>query len=100
KDDELVYVGNVGTGFNQRSLDDALGRLQALEEVPAPFASPVIKSRPELRKARWVPPTLVAKVEYRQLTDAGRLRAPAFIEFRDDKRPQDCTMDQFAAGSR
>ncbi|HEX5672535.1 MAG TPA: non-homologous end-joining DNA ligase [Acidimicrobiia bacterium] len=100
KGDELVYVGNVGTGFNQRSLDDALRRLKVLGEVPAPFGSHVIKSRPELRKARWVPPTLVAKVEYRQLTDAERLRAPAFIEFRDDKRPQDCTMDQFAAGSR
>lgn len=95
--DDLVYIGNVGTGFNQRSLDDVLGRLKALGEVPAPFASQVIKSRPELRKARWVPPTLVAKVEYRQLTDAGRLRAPAFIEFRDDKRPEECTVQQLAS---
>jgi bifunctional non-homologous end joining protein LigD len=100
KGDELVYIGNVGTGFNQRSLDDALRRLKGLGEAPAPFDSKVIKSRAELRKATWVPPTLVAKVEYRQLTDAGRLRAPAFIEFRDDKRPRDCTMDQFAAGAR
>ena len=97
--EDLVYIGNVGTGFNERSLDDALGQLKALGEAASPFTSQVIKSRPELRKARWVPPTLVAKVEYRQLTDAGRLRAPAFIDFRDDKRPQDCTMDQLAAES-
>jgi bifunctional non-homologous end joining protein LigD len=97
--DDLVYIGNVGTGFNQRSLDDTLRRLKALGETPAPFTSQVIKSRPELRKARWIPPTLVAKVEYRQLTDAGRLRAPSFMGFRDDKSPQDCTVEQLAGQS-
>jgi bifunctional non-homologous end joining protein LigD len=100
KGDDLVYIGNVGTGFNQRSLDDALSRLKALGEAPAPFTSQVIKSRPELRKARWVPPTLVAKVEYRQLTDAGRLRAPSFLGFRDDKKPQDCTVEQLSNETR
>jgi bifunctional non-homologous end joining protein LigD len=100
QESDLAYIGNVGTGFNQRSLEDARGRLQALGDAPAPFTTPVIRSRPELRKARWVPPTLVAKVQYRQLTDAGRLRAPAFIEFRDDKTPRDCTMGQLAAETR
>jgi bifunctional non-homologous end joining protein LigD len=98
--DDLVYIGNVGTGFNQRSLDDALRRLKSLGDAPAPFTSQVIKSRPELRKARWVPPNLVAKVEYRQLTDAGRLRAPSFLEFRDDKKPQDCTVEQLSTEIR
>jgi bifunctional non-homologous end joining protein LigD len=92
--DDLVYIGNVGTGFNQRSLDDALRRLKALATAPAPFTAQVIHSRPELRKARWVDPALVAIIEYRQLTAAGRLRAPSFLGFRDDKRPQDCTVAQ------
>jgi ATP-dependent DNA ligase len=39
----------------------------------------------------------VARVEYRQLTEAGRLRAPVFHAFRDDKRPKECTTDQFHA---
>ncbi|MEX2623571.1 MAG: non-homologous end-joining DNA ligase [Acidimicrobiia bacterium] len=98
--DDLVYIGNVGTGLNQRSLDDALRKLQALDEVPPPFTSQVIKSRPELRKARWVAPALVATVEYRQLTQAKRLRAPSFLGFRDDKKPQDCTVDQLSNETR
>jgi len=98
--DDLAYIGNVGTGFNQGSLDDALSRLKALGEAPAPFTSQVIKGRPELRKARWVPPTLVAKIQYRQLTAAGRLRAPSFLGFRDDKKPQDCTVEQLANETR
>lgn len=92
--DQLVYVGNVGTGFDERSLSDLKTKLQALGEAPPPFPVDVIKRRTELRKAHWVPPTLVVMVQYRQLTDAGRLRAPAFKALRDDKDPSDCTVDQ------
>lgn len=91
---ELRYVGNVGTGFNQRSLTDLMKKLEALEETSSPFSPAAIRTRPELRRAHWVEPKLVAKVEYRQLTQAGRLRVPSFLALRDDKAPADCTIDQ------
>ena len=94
--EDLRYVGNVGTGFDRRSLQDAMDRLQALEETGPPFPSEAIRSRPELRRAHWVRPELVAKVEHRQLTSAGRLRAPSFQGFRGDKRPEECTWEQLA----
>jgi len=97
--DQLRYVGNVGTGFNRDSLEDAMDRLQALEETPPPFPDDVLRSRPELRRAHWVTPSLVAKVEHRQLTSAGRLRVPAFQGFREDKRPEECTWAQLLAES-
>jgi bifunctional non-homologous end joining protein LigD len=90
---ELRYVGNVGTGFNQSSLHDAMERLTALDETVPPFPAEVVRSRPELRNAHWVSPKLVAKVEHRQLTDAGRLRAPSFQGFREDKEPGECTWE-------
>lgn len=93
-DDDLRYVGNVGTGFDKRSLADAMDRLGALEETAPPFPSDVIRSRPELRRVHWVTPTLVAMVEHRQLTGAGRLRAPSFKGFREDKSPEECTWAQ------
>jgi ATP-dependent DNA ligase len=40
---------------------------------------------------------LVAKVEHRQLTTAGRLRAPSFQGFREDKDPKQCTYAQLVA---
>jgi bifunctional non-homologous end joining protein LigD len=98
--DHLVYIGNVGTGFDQRSLDEALARLRSLEDVPPPFPSDVIRSRPELRGARWVAPELVVVVEYRQVTKAGRLRAPSFRGFREDKAPSDCTVEQLGVLER
>jgi bifunctional non-homologous end joining protein LigD len=94
RDGELVYVGNVGTGFNQRSLEETMQRLSALEETKSPFPAEVLRLAPELRKAHWVPPVLVAMVEHRQLTSAGRLRAPSFKGFREDKKPEECTYDQ------
>ncbi|HEU4895417.1 MAG TPA: non-homologous end-joining DNA ligase [Acidimicrobiia bacterium] len=99
-DGALRYVGNVGTGFDKASLDDAMALLGDLEETAPPFPGEVIRSRAELRKAHWVEPTLVAVVEHRQLTDAGRLRAPSFKGFRDDKAPEDCTFEQLTATAR
>jgi bifunctional non-homologous end joining protein LigD len=94
----LRYVGNVGTGFNQKSLAEAERRLGELPTTDSPFPSAAIRSRPELRRAHWVAPQLVATIEYRQVTSAGRLRVPSFKGFREDKRPEECTFDQLQSG--
>lgn len=94
---ELRYVGNVGTGFDARSLADTMERMRALDETEAPLQSDLIRSRAELRRVHWVEPSLVARVEHRQLTEAGRLRAPSFQGFREDKNPEQCTWEQLIA---
>jgi bifunctional non-homologous end joining protein LigD len=93
-DGELRYVGQVGTGFTQDTLAETLGRLKEMGEGEAPFGPDMLRSATELRKVRWIPPRLVATVEYRQVTSAGRLRAPSFKGLRTDKRPDQCTIDQ------
>ena len=92
----LRYVGNVGTGFNIRSLPEIFDQLTALPETEQPFPQDVLRSRPEQRRAHWVTPSLVAVVEHRGITSAGRLRSPSFQRFRDDKKPEECTFDQLA----
>jgi bifunctional non-homologous end joining protein LigD len=93
-DQVLRYVGNVGTGFNRDRLDEAMERLHALEQTGPPFRRDELGSRPELRRAHWVPPALVATVEHRGVTSAGRLRSSSFLGFREDKDPKQCTYDQ------
>ena len=95
--DELRYVGNVGTGFDRDTLQYLLDRLHALGQSERPFPPDVLRSRPELRRALWVTPSLVARVEHRQLTSAGRLRSPSFLGLREDKDPKECTFDQLVA---
>ncbi len=97
--DELRYVGNVGTGYDEATLEETIRRLRSLGETEPPFPEPVIRLKTDLRRAHWVPPVLVARVAYNQLTSAGRLRAPVFSGLRDDKDPKDCTFDQFTVAA-
>jgi len=94
----LRYVGRVGTGFTDRVLRDLSARLLPLERSTPPAGD--LRSIPELRRCRWVEPTLVAAVEFRELTAAGRLRAPSFRGLRLDKRPGECTMADLVAAAR
>ena len=94
----LRYVGNVGTGFNDRSLRETHQKLTGLPETAAPFDAKTLRSRAEFKRTHWVAPELVAAIEYRQVTAAGRLRVPSFKGFRTDKAPEECTIDQLQIG--
>ena len=87
--DGLRWVGNVGTGFTEQTLDELLGRLQPLERSDSPLAE--TPKMPRVRKSDvvWVEPELVVQVDFAEWTHDGHLRAPSFLGFRDDKRPQD-----------
>jgi bifunctional non-homologous end joining protein LigD len=90
-DGALRWVGQVGTGFTDRTLKDLMARLAPLE-----IDRPAVGDDPELARipgARFVRPELVATVEYLEVTGGGRkLRAPSFKGLRDDVAPQDCVM--------
>jgi bifunctional non-homologous end joining protein LigD len=89
EDDGLRWVGNVGTGFTERTLDELLDRLRPLERSDSPLAE--VPKMPRVRKSDvvWVEPELVVQVQFAEWTHDGHLRAPAFLGMRDDKRPED-----------
>jgi bifunctional non-homologous end joining protein LigD len=82
---ELVYAGNVGTGFTDRVIDELLAKLRPLEQKESPFA--VVPMMPKVRRTDvvWVKPELVGEVEFVEWTRDGRLRAPSFQGLREDK---------------
>ncbi|HEY3820422.1 MAG TPA: non-homologous end-joining DNA ligase [Polyangiaceae bacterium] len=83
---QLTYCGNVGTGFDAKTLGSLSKRLAALETTVCPFAE-----RPRGHpRAHWVQPELVAQVRFTEWTRDGSMRHPAFLGLRDDKRPADC----------
>lgn len=89
KDDpgaELVYVGSVGTGFDQTRLE-SLESLLAERPVDDP---PCTGEVPRGGGHHWVEPWLVVEVKYKELTGAGHLRHPVFERLRDDKDPTEC----------
>jgi bifunctional non-homologous end joining protein LigD len=81
KDGELRWVGNAGTGFDQKLLAGIYARLEPLITKKCPFTE---RPKPE-RGMTWVKPELVCQVRYLNWTPDDRLRAPVFIAMRNDK---------------
>lgn len=93
---KLRYAGHVGTGFNEKSLQDVLRRLKPLKRSTSPFDEPVPRGGGSSRTGGagvWVEPTTVAEIKFAERTSDGRLRHPVFLRVREDKparsaRPQ------------
>jgi bifunctional non-homologous end joining protein LigD len=85
---DLLYIGDVGTGFTQNTLADLQAKLIPLERETSPFSNEVPRDR--ARGARWVTPNLVGEVVYRQFTPGEhRLRHTAWRGWRPDRRPDE-----------
>ena len=87
--DELVYAGNVGTGFTDDEIDRLLAKLKPLERKEAAFRE--VPKMPKVRRdaVHWVQPKLVAEVEFVEWTHDGRLRAPSYQGLREDKESEE-----------
>ncbi len=84
----LTYIGQVGTGFTE----------SFLEELARTFVSSsngVVLPK----NVKHVVADKVCEVRYLAYTKAHRLRAPVFVRMRDDKPPEECTIDQVANGA-
>ncbi|HEV8143235.1 MAG TPA: non-homologous end-joining DNA ligase, partial [Methylomirabilota bacterium] len=86
EDDALVYVGRVGTGFDDATLDAIFQKLQPFRRATSPFT----RGAPPGRGHTWVEPVLVCEVRFTEWTDEGGIRHPAFLGMRDDKPPVAC----------
>jgi bifunctional non-homologous end joining protein LigD len=96
KKGRLIHVGQAGSGFDQKSLDEISKVLKKLETKKNPFFGEV----EALRKVSWVKPELVAEIEFAEWTEGTsegggpKLRAPVFLGLRDDKDPKECLLER------
>ncbi len=86
---KLVYIGRVGTGFDRKMLGDIIEMLKPYSAERCPFPS---LPDMEVEVAGWVRPEIVCEVECLLVTDDLKLRAPAFLRFRNDKYPGECVI--------
>jgi ATP-dependent DNA ligase len=82
EDDDFVYAGKLGTGFNTRLLLELRAELDALETSQTPFTKGV--GLPRLR-AHWVRPMVVVQAGFIEWTKFGKMRHPRFLGIRSDK---------------
>ncbi|MGO6787619.1 non-homologous end-joining DNA ligase [Rhizobium ruizarguesonis] len=79
KGDELIYVGGVGTGFNERSAAELREQMDKLI-----IGKPAVDAGRK-RNAVFIDPKLVAEIEYRAWTHDGKLRHPSFKGLREEQ---------------
>ena len=84
--DRLVVQGSVGSGLDEDTIDELLGRLVALE-VPKSVAEGTLSLK---RARRYVRPEIVISVRHMGTTGDGLLRFPVFRGIRHDLTPVDC----------
>jgi len=102
----LTYVGHVGSGFDDRTLQTLHPRLEALRTDESPFDGEVPGFGRWRRPGKvdgpsiWVRPDLVAQVKYAERTSDGILRAPVFLGLRDDKAARDVGEIEIVAAPR
>jgi bifunctional non-homologous end joining protein LigD len=84
----LTYVGQVGTGFRESLLDK--------------LATELVRSSNGVVLPKNVQPVVadkVCEVKYLEYTRDHRLRAPVFLRIREDKFPEQCTVEQVQNGA-
>ncbi|HEU5402560.1 MAG TPA: non-homologous end-joining DNA ligase [Terriglobales bacterium] len=91
----LISIGQAGSGFTHKTLEETWKKLKALETSKNPFATEVDSPR----QTHWIKPQLVAQIKFTEWTHEGesgqvRMRAPVFLGLRTDKKPEDCKFEK------
>ncbi len=85
----LVYVGNVGTGWDAKTAAQLKTRLKKIELKASPFGTqPLHPQRWAVRDPaawHWVKPTLVAEIEFSDWTPDSQVRHARYLGLRADK---------------
>lgn len=83
----LKHVGNVGSGFTDKTLKEVYNKLQDIRTNTKPFE---LKTRTTLRgKPIWVEPKYLCNVKFQAWTHDRIMRAPVFLGLRSDKSPDE-----------
>jgi bifunctional non-homologous end joining protein LigD len=87
---KLVCIGNVGTGFTDKSLKDLHTKLKKIVRETSPLDVP-IKETPDIT---WVDPILVCNIKFTEITDDGSVRHPVFQGLRVDKSSAEVELEK------
>lgn len=81
EEDELKYIGQVGTGYNEAMQSSIMKKMRPLITRDCPFDPEPNTGAP----TTWIKPFLVCEVKYAQLTNEGLMRHASFQGLREDK---------------
>lgn len=87
---ELKYIGQTGSGFDETLLGDIHKKLEKLVTDDCPF-----KTKPKTpQPATWVKPQMICEVKFQEWTREGSMRHPIFMGIRNDKKPGEVSREK------
>ena len=99
----LNFAGRVGTGFSEKLLRSLFDDLQKIRVESCPFSDLPAPGRnrwdqgltaTEMKRCRWVKPSMVCQVKFTEWTRDDRLRQPVFLGIREDKSPNEVVREK------
>jgi bifunctional non-homologous end joining protein LigD len=88
--ENLIYVGQSGSGFNTHSLERLKEKLDPLIQEESPFTGKLNPNAP----VNWVKPELVAEITFAEWTAEGLMRQAIFEGLREDKNPKEVVREE------
>lgn len=85
---DLIFAGEVGTGFTDAERKELKKRLVGLRTSKSSF-----KTVPKIKEVTWVKPTLVGQFKFAEWTRDNILRVPVYLGLRYDKSPKSVTKE-------
>jgi len=95
---KLKWAGNVGTGFDHKTMKTIHEKLAPIATKECPVEPD--KLLPKEGSVTWTRPELVCEVRFVNWTEDGRLRAPVWVGFRPDVDPSDCVRNSEGSSAR
>ena len=86
--DSLVFVGKVGTGFDEKQRQLLAKKFKAHESKESYLAK-----EPKIKNVKWLRPVLVAEIQFAELTKDKILRQPSFVGLREDKDARNVVLE-------
>lgn len=90
KEDKLVHIGQAGTGFDGKALEQLFKIMKSQTIKDTPFEKKIKSSTP----VTWIKPSLICEVKFTEWTSDEKLRHPVFIQLRNDKNIKSADMQQ------
>ncbi|MHA6333827.1 DNA ligase D [Qipengyuania sp. CAU 1752] len=94
--EDLVYKGNVGTGFSADDLDHLSAKMKRLERKTPPAKV----KQPSTRGVTWLTPSLVAEIAFSEFTADGNVRHGSFLGLRSDKKSSEVRPEEASSTPR
>jgi bifunctional non-homologous end joining protein LigD len=99
----LKFAGRVGTGFSEKLLRTLFSELNKIRVESCPFFNLPATGRSrwdqgltaaEMKRCRWVKPSMVCQIKFTDWTRDDRLRQPVFLGIREDKKATEVVREQ------